>query len=375
MLNKLDKKLKMLILGAIGIIVFLILIALLIYFIANRKVSFDTVETKMIEAAEKYYAANSNKLPQIEGNSTEVSLDTLVSEGYMKEVSKYVKDKNVSCTGRVTVTKSKETLNYSPYLNCGDQYKTTFLFEELKKDLVTSGDGLYEISLTSVDDSGNKTLKPFYVYRGDYVDNFISIEDKIWRVVKLDDRNNMMIIYNGTDLESIWDDRFNAEKNSDTGINDYELSRIRKNIEDIYNSETFSATFKNKLVKYNACVGKRSSSSIANDGSIECSKVLKDQYFALLATYDFMNASLDTTCKTLDDLQCSNYNYLSAYDRTWSFMTGDADTTHKIYKYSGNILSKGNARNNSRLRLVAYLNKNVSIISGSGTELDPYIVK
>lgn len=374
MFKKLDKKLKTLILGAIGIVVLLILIALLIYFIANRKVSFDGVETKMITAAEKYYAANSNRLPQIEGNSVEVSLDTLVSEGYMKEVSKYVKDKNVSCTGRVTVTKSKEYLNYSPYLNCGEQYKTAFLYEQLKKDIVTSGDGLYEMSLTSVDDSGNKSLKPFYVYRGDYVNNYISIEDKIWRVVKLDDRNNMMIIYNGTDLESIWDDRFNAEKNSDTGINDYELSRIKKNIEDIYNSETFSANFKSKLINYNACTGKRSSTQAVNDGSIECSKVLKDQYFALLPTYDFMNASLDTTCKTLDDLQCSNYNYLSAYDRTWAFMTGDADTTHKIYKYS-NTLAKGSPKNNSRLRLVAYLNKNVSIISGSGTELDPYIVK
>lgn len=374
MLQKLDKKLKMFILGAIGIIIFLILIAILIHFINNRRITFDAVETKMVEAAQKYYNANATSLPQIEGNSVEVSLSTLEAEGYMKTVAKYVKDDTLSCTGRVTVTKTGESYNYSSYLNCGETYATKFLYEELKKDLVTSGDGLYEMSLTSIDGSGITSTKPFYVYRGDYVDNYIVAEGKVWRVVKLDENNNMMIIYNGTDLESLWDDRFNADKNSATGINDYELSRIKRNIENIYNGNTFSASFKSKLVKYNACVGKRSITASANDGSIECSKVLKDQYFALLPTYDFMNASLDATCKTLGDQQCSNYNYLASYDRTWAFATGDADTTYKIYKF-GNSISAGSAKNTAKLRLVAYLNKNVTIKSGSGTDTDPYVLK
>lgn len=374
MFKKLDKNLKMLILGAFGIIVFLILVAVLIYFINNRKISFTDVESKMVEAAQKYYDANSNALPQIEGNSVEVSLNTLEAEEYMKPVSKYVKDDTLSCTGRVTVTKSGTSYSYSPYLNCGNSYSTTFLYEKLKKDLVTTGDGLYEMSLTSVDSSNATTIKPFYVYRGDYVNNFVSIDEKLWRVVKLDDNNNIMIIYNEIDLESLWDDRFNAERNSATGINDYELSRIRKNIENIYNGKTFSDSFKSKLIKYNACIGKRSSAKTANDGSIECSKTLKDQYFSLLPTYDFMNASLDATCKKLDDLQCSNYNYLASYDRTWAFATGDADTTYKIYKF-GNSVSKGSAKNTTRLRLVAYLNKHVSISKGSGTQTDPYILK
>lgn len=374
MLKKLDKKLKILILAIVGIVVLLVLIAIIIYFISNRKMNFTDLETKMITSAESYYADNSNRLPQIVGNSVEVSLDTLVSDGYMKKVSDYVKDESVSCTGRVTVTKTKDNLNYSAYLNCGDHYKTVFLYEKIKKDLVTNGDGLYEMSLTSVDDNGTASVKPFYVYRGDYVNNFISIDDKVWRVVKLDDNNNIMIIYNGTDLESIWDDRFNSERNADTGINNYELSRIKKNIENIYNSDTFSENFKNKLISHNACIGKRSSKANVNDGSIECSKILNDQYFSLIATYDFINASLDSTCKKLDDIQCSNYNYLSAYDRTWAFMTGDADTTYKIYKFSSAV-AKGNAKNSTRLRLVAYLNKNVTLVSGSGTETDPYIVK
>lgn len=374
MLKKLDKKLTMFILGIVGFIIFLVLIAILINLISNRKITFDSVETKMIEAAQKYYNANPTSLPQIEGNSTEISLSTLEAEGYMKTVAKYVKDDNLSCTGRVTATKVGTSYAYSPYLNCGQTYATKFLYEELKKDLVTSGDGLYEMSLTSVDSSNVTSIKPFYVYRGDYVNNYISIEGRVWRVVKMDENNNIMIIYNGTDLESLWDDRFNADKNSATGINDYELSRIRRNIEEIYNGNTFSASFKNKLVRYNACVGKRSSTQEINDGSIECSKVLKGQYFSLLPTYDFMNASLDATCKKLDDQQCSNYNYLASYDRTWTFATGDADTTYKIYKF-GNSISKGSAKNTGKLRLVAYLNKNVIIKSGNGTLATPYIMK
>lgn len=374
MLQKLDKKVKMFILGVIGVVIFLILIAILIYFISNRKITFDAVENKMVEAAQNYYNANPTNLPQIEGNSTEVSLSTLEAEGYMKTVTKYVKDDTLACTGRVTVTKTGASYGYNPYLNCGEIYSTKFLYEELKKDIVTSGDGLYEMALTSVDNSNATTMKTFYVYRGDYVDNYIKSQGKVWRVVKLDENNNIMIIYDGTDLESTWDDRFNAEKNSAAGINEYELSRVKKKTEDIYNGKTFDTAFKNKLIKYNACVGKRSSTQEINDGSIECSKVLKDQYFALLPTYDFMNASLDTSCKKLDDLQCSNYNYLASYDRTWSFATGDADTTYKIYRFSDSVYTSS-ANTKGKLRLVAYLNKNVTIKSGSGTKNDPYIVK
>ena len=111
-----------------------------------------------------------------------------------------------------------------------------------------------------------------------------------------------------------------------------------------------------------------------NDGSIECSTVLPGDYLGLLPAYDYVNASLDTSCNSLASQQCSNYNYLLEYDKSWWLLTADADTTFKGYKAAGEIV-KSTISGDSRLRLVITLDSKTILTSGTGSQEDPYIVK
>ena len=377
MLKKLDARMKKLLLIIVGGFVFLILVAIIIFLVLNRKLTFDKVEMKMVEGAEKYFATNSTRLPQIVGNYTEVKLDELVSGGYMKPVSKYVKDDNISCSGRVVVTKSGTFYNYSPYLNCGNYYVTSFLKDQLKKTVVTNSDGLYEMTQINIGPNKEKNQAKNYVFRGDYVNNYIKIDNNVWRVVKIDSNDNIMVIYDELKFEDVWDDRFNKEINRDTGINDYEVSRAKKRISDIYAGADFSDNLKRKFIPYDVCVGKRSEEDVINDGSIECSKILSEQYFALMPVYDYINASLDSACKKIIDVQCKNYNYLTKFRyASWAFVTGNKNKSEQVYSSNEGVgLGSYEARGKFILRITGYLNKNVRIISGTGTSEDPYIVE
>ena len=84
-LKKMDKKFLIF----AGIIIFLPL--LIIVFLAvvqgcgNSKISYESYETKMLSAGERY-AEETNKVPTDEGELLTVKLSTLVDKGYIKNV-------------------------------------------------------------------------------------------------------------------------------------------------------------------------------------------------------------------------------------------------------------------------------------------------
>ena len=378
MLKKIDKRLLKPIMIIIGVIVLLILGAVFINLLGKEKLDYTGIENKMIESARLYYKDNSIYLPQTNGNSTEVTLETLVSEEYMKKPEAYMNNKNLSCVGRVTAVKNNDSYNYYPYLNCGKDYETTYLSNEIKKKIVTSSDGVYKINEYTINSKGEKISATNYVYRGEQVNNYLLINKQKWRIVKIDGNGNIVIIYDDKDvnreLYSVWDDRYNSEKDAAYGINDYTVSRAKENLEKIYNSDFFSADIKSKFLSHSVCIGKRSENDSKNDGSIECNKVLSDQYLSLLPIYDYLNSSLDTKCKRLTDPECFNYNYLNTYNNIWWLVTAAKEKTYLVYKVSGQALSVS-ASASARLRMVAVLDGKTIASGGSGTQTDPYVLK
>lgn len=374
---KLDERAKkmLLILGIIiGLIVIITVISLIIGTLKNSSLEYSEIEDKMVSAAKDYYSKKQDALPLNENEEVEVSATLLAEEGYMKELSKYQKDDSVACEGEVIVSKSGIYYNYSPYLNCGDKYTTTYLYEEIIDKTVSKDDGLYKTEQYSKE-KGKETV---YVYKGDYVDNFVKIDDNLWRIVKLDSNYNIMLIQDYFDKENgyrgPWDDRYNSSKESNVGINDYYKSIIRKNINDYYSSSALSDNLKAKIVSKDLCVGSRSETETKKDGSVECRNILKGEYLGLLTAYDFMNASLDTNCKKITDMSCNNYNYLTEYSRGFWFLTIDSETTYRAYKHSGSI-SKSNLSTSAAARIVLNITKNSVYVSGNGTYNDPYIIK
>lgn len=364
-----DLKKKLILFGGIGVglLVVVILIALLINVFSGEKKSYASAEDTLKQAAIEYYKVHDYLLPGADGEEKVVTDKELVESKFMNDLSTYV-PKGATCTAKVLVKKSGETYSYTPYLDCGKDYYSIQLYKSLldPKNIVTSGDGLYQ-------------MNGEYVYRGEKVNNYVKFDNKNWRVVRITAQNQIVLIYDRYDYKTIWDDRYNDLRRANSGINDYLVSRLKDYMGNLYNDSKFlSNTAKEKLDSYDLCIGKRSDTDQVNDGSIECAQVLKDQKIGLLPVYQYINASLDPVCQSVEHLRCQNYNYLSTGDETddWWTITATSENTYGIYavNYNGTI-SYSEGRANAYARPVVYLNSNAMQLKGNGTKENPYIVK
>lgn len=365
-MKDLGKK-KLLVIAA-GIIAFviLIIIILLIYNAVFVKTSYKDIENKLTNAAKKYYSEHKELLPKNENEEVSTTDASLTAAGYLESMSKLTKDmKGVSCSATVVVNYAGGEYRYTPLLNCGDKYSTktlsSYIIENEPK--VFNGQGLYEL---------NGEL----VYRGENPNNYVSFSNKLWRIVKLEN-NQVVMILNEKLEKMVWDDRFNTERGKNDGINDYAVSRIKERINEIYKEDILlNKQSKNLVAAHNLYTGKRAENDIYNDGSIEKSEILNTQYIGLLPLYDYLNASIDENCTSATTDSCSNYNYLNHYERSWWLITADSATTHKVYRVSNyGTVDVTRSSSNGYIRPVIYLAKDALYVSGNGTETNPYIIK
>ena len=349
----------------VTIIVFIILLVLVLFFwimslLKGKKISYSKIEEKMVSATKLYLKENENLLP-IDGDEITVSFDTLVKEAKLKELSKYT-SKNVSCSGEVVVKNNSNYYSYIPFLDCGSEYKTETLVDHIltNDDIVNSDEGLYFI--------GNE-----YIYRGEYVKNFVNFGGQIFRILKIDSEGNLKVIQDETKNKYVWDDRYNIGKGSNIGINDYEVSRVALELSDLYD-KTFTDDDKSSIISKDLCIGKRFLKDTTKDGSTECSEKLENQKVGLIQANEFLIASIDENCKETDSVACQNYNYLATYDRRWWTITPVAGTSSDIYEITPTTLEDRHASGTKVLRMVIYLDKNVIYKSGDGSYDDPYII-
>ena len=348
-LSKINKKLVTYIGIGIGAIVLIFIILFVIKLIAGSVISYDKIENKMIAASKKYYAEEGHILPK-ENEKATVTAETLSTEKYMKPLTKMVK-KDVTCSGEVVVTNNGKEYTYTPYLDCGENYKTIELYKEITKEsnLVTTGAGLYYINGS-------------YVYRGEYVNNYVKYADQLWRIISIDKEGHIKLLQEENSNKSKWDDRYNTTKKSSTGISDYTVSRIYESISNIING--FKDTDLAKLYKHNICIAGRTTDESGKDGTIECKKVFENQYAGLLRTDEFLLASIDSTCNKIENQQCAFW-----------MLTPDGETTHLVYKLTNGNFNKSTANSDGYIRMTIMLNNNTLYKSGEGTKEKPYLLK
>lgn len=370
----LDKKtIKLLI--VLGVLILVLIIgALLINIFKSKSLSYEKIEDKLIVSAKKYYSDNKDNFPINDNETVEIDSDLLSEQGYMKSLKDYQKDSSVSCNGKVYVTKTGNYYYYSPYLNCGNSYITPYLKEKVLEDLTTEKDGLY-----SVEQFYNGEIKKTYIYKGEYPENYIEIDKTLWRIVKIDNEGNFEIIQAdvGEKYKTVvWDNRYNKDDSANSGINNYDASRIKRVLLNYYNNDSlFSDNFREKMISKKNCIHGRSIYDTENNGSIECSVLSEDyDFLTLLSAYDFINASLDVECKSIEDMFCSNYNYMNKYSYTWWLLTPNSKTSYKGYKVD-NIAYRAKLSDLAYARILLTLNKNVVYSGGSGTKSDPYTIK
>ena len=356
---------KLIYIGA-GIVAFIILVViiLLVYHSINKKTSYDNVENELVNAAKKYYSDHEELLPK-DNNVASVDDITLTSGGYLKSMSDLTSKLNATCSGRVEVNYLNNDYRYVAILDCGDSYKTNLFYDYIttNEKVVYSGSGLYEL---------NGEL----VFRGDTPNNNVLIGNKKFRIVKIDSNKDIVLLYDDKLYRSVWDNRYNIEKESDDGINEYSISRIYTYLMQLFDkNEIIAEKDKSLLKSFSVEIGKRNIDDTINDGSLEKALYVENQMVGLLPAYDVINASLDTNCQSIDNESCTNYNYLRYYDYVWWLATTPSDTTRLCYNVDTAVISDSRCSSESHIRPVVHLNNNVLYSAGDGSEENPYIIK
>ncbi len=348
-----------------GILLILLVIFLMSLLFGGAK-SYAQIEVIMQEAAVDYYKDNANLLPTEEGVELVVSADTLVTAEKMNPLSDLLDDE--SCTGEVVVTKNGENHLYVPYLDCGENYKTETLAEKLTKEenIVVSEEGLY-------------FMNNEYVYRGEVKNNYVSLNEVLYRIVKVTNDNKIMLIMQDQDDNAFryyWDNRYNSARSANVGINDYEISRVAEFLANLYETDESITANQHLITSGKFCIGKRDEITEVNDGSVECSVISNQTEIGLLPLYDYINASIDPSCNSSTDPQCQNYNYLAYSPNDWWTATASSKNTYSVYEIDkSGKLDSNNASVNKMIRPVIYLTPSTMYSSGTGTYNDPYIVR
>ena len=393
-----DKKMMKYLAIFMIVLVAIVILALITNFISGgAKYSYETIEKKMVSAAKKYV----KEMPGIidgatPNSSTTISALVLEDKGYISELSSLAKD-DVICSGEVIVFKTLEgVVDYAPNLRCGNKYESVTLANQVIKDNGGgnfTGSGLYQkvdgkFVTDYYDLSNSSSSDSFeYVFRGDKVNNYVKIDENIYRIVAIDENNNLLLIFTSYLQKTVpWDNRYNSEINRDQGINDYEKngikSRAMEAVESFYdktstllNKEGYSDKTEHLLVGLDLCTGKRSETTTDISGKTECSNVLYDQSVGLLPAYYYMGASLDENCTTVTSRGCGNYNYLADFNDFWWLLTANSEYSNEAYNVERKVVKSSTCSNKSGIRPIIKMGSRVLYSSGDGSLANPYVVK
>lgn len=348
------------------IFIFCILLVFIIIIVSCSNKSgkgneYNQIEDKMIVGAKSYYKSHNKDLPKEEGDTVSLKLSYLVEKDYVKKI-KDPKNKDNSCSGSVSTTKRGNNYYYVANLNCGKNYKTKFLKDAVKSNLKvdSKGNGLYV--------NGDE-----YIFKGDILKNYVSFNDSLWRIMKIDKDGDIKLISYTTETESYtWDDRFNVATEGNDGINNFKMSRLKDTLLKYYKKNFNNvAGAKENIVKKDFCTGLRKETDDII-GTAECSSTTP-LYVGLINTSEFYMATLDTTCTKFGQEQCANYNYLANNENTSWTLTGSATDSSRVYNYYDEIVEV-DASYDARIYPVIYIDSKTTISKGTGARSNPYVV-
>lgn len=348
---------KMMRIFVIAIAVILVLIIIIMIAVGGKSTSINDVS--LVNAAKRYFSSNSALLPINNYDAKNVSLSTLIANGYLDSDSK-----GASCSSYVTVTKVDNNYEYIPFIKCGNDTDTMLLGDKLLSNTVTTGTGLYQTN-------------DGYIYKGENPNNYVRLgnpdEGSLWRITGLDSSNSIKMIFSGNAADhDSWDEAYNVEFDDQVGINDYELSDVKEYLDDFFNtySTVFTPSLRARLAKFNVCVGKIDmSSNLVNP----CSEMLEGTSIGMLNVNEYINASLDTNCSVSNTKSCQNYNFLN--NNSWTITADSTDSSKVYYIDDEEGIQSASAFTVRAFLPVIALKSNTIIVSGTGTQIDPYIVK
>ncbi|MBQ7240332.1 MAG: hypothetical protein IJS56_02725 [Bacilli bacterium] len=359
-----DEKLKKLIIyiSAGFIIVFIIIFT--ISACQGSSTSYESYQKKMEKSAKEYFKKHEDELPTDDKKTSEYSLKQMIEDKNIDDYTKAFKNKEAKCDGGVTVTNNNGYYLYTVELDCGEDYSTKKLTDKIIEDnLSESGKGLFEI--------GNE-----YVFKGDDVNNYVTFNDETWRIISIDENNNINLLQTKQSLECEYDKHYNIDIN-ENGINKYyqgegKDSNLRKCLAEYYKEELKDET-KTYLATQKVCYAARSQDDITKDGSTECLENIEGEPLNLVNIYEFMRASIDEECITLKSTSCKNFNWMSTLKKTYT-ITPSTKKSNLAYTMSYGYISTATVDNKLYTLLKISIDGKINYKSGNGSKEDPYII-
>ena len=349
-----------------GVIIAIPILFMLIMFFArgcSSGSSYSNYEDLMIKHAKTY--AKRHKMFPKKGKTVIIKLNDLVTDG-MRSTEKAIKD--TSCSGSVEIRNNSNDIisdklySYIPYLEC-DDYKTDYIKDHLLKNVVTSDSGLYK-----VDEE--------YIFKGNKANNYISFYGVTYRIIKMDSDGILKLIKESNEKMSYrWDSKYNNVFQKYSGINNYYDSVIIDRLkEDYTNDKQLNMDAKSKIIPYSVCTGKRSINDFNINITTECENKLDNQVISLPSITDFTRASYDANCKSIEDLSCTNYNYISDFiNYSWTLDTVNEDSS-KVYYLSAQGPELDTASKSMKYNWIIYIDGEELYNGGDGSLKNPYII-
>lgn len=369
-----DPNKKIYLYTSIGVVILfiIILIILLLSLFGHKKMTYSQVETVMVDSA-KNYVESKGLLKRDDSFEQTINIETLIEKEYMKKLIKYNKNYE-TCTGEVIITYNGKDFLYTPSFDCGKNYKTVLLNDTIKQSKVNDNqDGIYQVD-------------NYYVYKGENPDNYINFMGDLWRIVKINPDGSIKIIQTKSYGRYMFDDRYNSScpsRNSDCkGISNFEKSRLKDYMMDLYtngivydNKTIEFSDFEKSIINYqNICIGSVSENIKITDGYPECNTMTTNKYpFDFMKLNETIMPSLDNGCTSINDMQCTNYNYLNTISSYWTATTTNKNN-YQVYSVS-EIPNLSSAYYEKPIRFVINLSKNALYQSGNGTQDKPYTIR
>lgn len=372
-------------LGAV-LLGFLLLVIILNSFTKTKKSkvynSLNELEEDFKKAVEIYYKKNPKEAPEKNSDYKKIELKELQKHGYLTEFNFREKNK---CDGYANTIRTSRTDFYvSTYINCGTTESSSVkLADKIKKDnpVLKSGSeegGLYDLDTTKKSSglgSTNNPLTSGYVFKGRNPNNYLKIDNKWFRILKIDGEGDIIALSTTAvlNIRTPWDDSYNKFTNKNTGYNDYKISLIKEKLDERYQ------TIKNdypllafNMVSKDFCIGSRAVKDMGSDGVSEC-KETYNAYIAPIAAFDYLNASLSNDCIKGDSPSCADRNYLSNKS-SWT-SSAVRGTTDKVIKIGVDVLEEEVASKGANVLMEIALNKNTLYLDGNGSMEKPYLIK
>ena len=359
-----DEKLKKMIIYISAGFVIIFIIIFIISACQGSSSSYESYQKKMEKAAKEYFEEHEDELPTDDKKTNEYTLKQMIDDKAIDDYTKAFNNKEAKCDGGVTVTNNNGYYLYTVELDCGDDYSTKRLTDKIIEDnLVENGKGLYEI--------GNE-----YVFRGDDINNYVSFNNELWRIINIDENNNINLMELKTELECAYDDHYNSDVDTE-GINKYyqgegKDSSLKKCLANHYKTEIKDEP-KAYMATQKVCYGARSENDITKDNSTECLESIEGEPLSLINVYEVLRASIDEECISLESSSCENYNWLAELRKTYT-MTPSTKQSNLVYTLNYGYISASNADNEEVTLLKVSIDGKVNYTSGTGTEDDPYII-